>query len=127
MAVGDVELLTIHTARVFEPLKAPSRFKGGQRVGVCTSVHTGLALSRTRIGLRRFSIMRMARREAHYRGYKIDGELKGRSWVLHVHPILPDLPILRFSSFQVVQSTWPKAVGEAVRRVEELLALSINP
>jgi hypothetical protein len=90
-------------------------------------VHTGLALSRTRIELRRFSIMRMARREAHYRGYKIDGELKGRSWVLHVHPILPDLPILRFSSFQVVQSTWPKAVGEAVRRVDELLALSINP
>jgi len=26
-----------------------------------------------------------------------------------------------------VQSTWPKAVGEAVRRVDELLALSINP
>ena len=65
--------------------------------------------------------MRMARREAHYRGYKIEGELKGRSWALHVHPILPDLPI---SSFRVVQSTWPKAVGEAVRRVDELLSLS---
>ena len=65
--------------------------------------------------------MRMARREAHYRGYKIEGELKGRSWVLHVHPILPDLPI---SSFRVVQSTWPKAVGEAVRHVDELLTLS---
>jgi hypothetical protein len=64
-----------------------------------------------------FSIMRMARREAHYRGYKIEGELKGRSWVLHV----PNLPI---SSFRVVQSTWPKAVGEAVRRVDELLTLS---
>jgi len=65
----------------------------------------------------------MARREAHYRGYKIEGQLKGRSWILHVHPILPELPILRFSSFRVMQSTWSKAVGEAVRRVDELLNL----
>jgi hypothetical protein len=82
-----------------------------------------LARSRTSVGVRRFSIMRMARREAHYRGYKIEGQLKGRSWILHVHPILPELPILRFSSFRVMQSTWSKAVGEAVRRVDELLNL----
>jgi hypothetical protein len=70
------------------------------------------------------ALTRMSRNEAHYRGYKIEGAPNGRSWVLHVQPIRPELPILSTSSFRVIQSTWSKAVSEAVARIDDLLTLA---
>jgi hypothetical protein len=73
------------------------------------------------------ALTRMSRNEAHYRGYKIEGAPEGapngRSWVLHVQPIRPELPILSISSFRVMQSTWPQAVSQAVARIDDILTL----
>jgi hypothetical protein len=62
-------------------------------------------------------------RSARYRGYLIEGELKGDSWLLRVRPLRPDLPILGFSTFHVAHSMWNRALDEARERIDALLAV----
>ena len=59
----------------------------------------------------------MSQRAEHYRGYNIDGNTQGRDWSVEVHPVTPDLPILR----RVIHPAWTEALIEARARIDALL------
>jgi len=57
-----------------------------------------------------------------YRGYKIELMHDGSGWQVTVHPMRPDLPILRQFSFRPEPVPEGAALEEAKRRVDRLLA-----
>ena len=63
----------------------------------------------------------MKREVAHYRGYRIEGESDGQSWLLRVRPTKPNLPVLWLSSFRVVEPTWDRALSEAHEHIDAML------
>jgi hypothetical protein len=69
------------------------------------------------------------RQEAHYRGYRIEGVKQGEGILLGVTPARPDLPVLKYSRFRTLRSTWVKAVGVVVKYVDEafLEAAHVSP
>ena len=69
----------------------------------------------------RLSSMRLVsiRQEAHYRGYRIEGVKQGEGVLLGVTPARPDLPVLKYSRFRTLRSTWFKAVGVVVGYIDE--------
>ena len=60
-------------------------------------------------------------REVRYRGYLIEGLKQGEGLLLHVTPTRPHLPILKYSRFRTLRSTWLKAVGVVVGYIDEAL------
>ena len=67
--------------------------------------------------------MRLAsvRQEVHYRGYRIEGLKQGEGLLLHVTPTRPHLPILKYSRFRTLRSTWVNAVGVVVGYIDQAL------
>ena len=63
----------------------------------------------------------MSQRAEHYRGYDIAGNTQGRGWSVEVHPVAPDLPILRRAVFLVIHPAWTEALIEARARIDALL------
>jgi hypothetical protein len=64
----------------------------------------------------------MAKREAQYRGYKIEVEGRGQEWRVSVTPTRPELPILREHSFKTEGSTSSEgAIAVAVHRIDKVL------
>ena len=61
------------------------------------------------------------RQEARYRGYLIEGLQQGDGLLLRVTPTRPYLPILKYSRFRTLRSTWLKAVGVVVGYIDEAL------
>ena len=61
------------------------------------------------------------RQEAHYRGYLIEGLKQGDGLLLRVTPTRPGLPILEYSRFRTLRSTWVNAVGVVVGYIDEAL------
>ena len=61
------------------------------------------------------------RKEAHYRGYLIEGSKQGESILLRVTSTRPDLPTLKYSRFRTVRGTWVKAVGVVAGYIDEAL------
>jgi hypothetical protein len=59
------------------------------------------------------------RKEAHYRGYLIEGFKQGEGLLLRVTPTRPHLPILKYSRFRTLRSTWVKAVGVVAGYIDE--------
>jgi hypothetical protein len=57
-----------------------------------------------------------------YRGYKIELMHDVSGWQVTVHPMRPDLPILRQFSFRPEPFPKGAALEEAKRRVDRLLA-----
>ena len=64
----------------------------------------------------------MAKREAEYRGYLIEVQRNGAGWNVWVHPLRPELPIMRKGSFHTAVADDRQAVAEAVQRIEQLLS-----
>ena len=64
----------------------------------------------------------MAKHEAEYRGYLIEVQRNSFVWNVWVHPLRPELPILRKGSFQTAAADDRQAVAEAVQRIEQLLS-----
>jgi hypothetical protein len=65
----------------------------------------------------------MFQRDAVYRGYTIRTEAKGRCWDVSVSPTRPDLPIIFERSFTAPISDWENVIGEAVHRIDRVLAV----
>lgn len=65
----------------------------------------------------------MSHRDAVYRGYTIRAEARGRRWDVSVSPMRPDLPIIFTQSFTAPISDWENVIGEAVRRIDRVLAV----
>ena len=63
----------------------------------------------------------IVKQEAHHRGYRIEGVKQGEGLLLHVTPTRPDLPILEYSRFRTLRSTWVKAVRVVVGYIDEAL------
>ena len=63
----------------------------------------------------------MSQRADHYRGYNILGNSQGRGWSVEVHPVTPDLPILRRGVFRVIHPAWTEALIKARARIDALL------
>jgi hypothetical protein len=63
----------------------------------------------------------MSQRAENYRGYNIDGNTQGRGWSVEVHPVTPDLPILRRGVFRVIHPAWTEALIEARARIDAIL------
>ena len=66
-----------------------------------------------------------AKQEAHYRGYRIYGATRGEGILLHVTPTRPQLPVLKYSRFRTLRSTWPKAVGVVAGYIDEALSETV--
>ena len=66
-----------------------------------------------------------AKQEAHYRGYRIDGVTRGEGLLLHVTPTRPQLPVLKYSRFRTLRSTWSKAVGVVAGYIDEALSETV--
>ena len=59
----------------------------------------------------------------HYRGYKIEAELDTR-WLVRVHPMRPDLPILSFATFRVPSdASLLEVIDNAHARIDAILAV----
>jgi hypothetical protein len=65
----------------------------------------------------------MVPQEADYRGYKILLKSNGKNWIVSVCPKNPELPILRWNSFQAPLHSPEDAIAEARRRIDQLLSL----
>ena len=63
----------------------------------------------------------MAKREAQYRGYKIEIQRNSAEWTVWVRPLTPELPIMQKTSFRTVVPDEGKAIAEAVQRIDQLL------
>jgi hypothetical protein len=63
----------------------------------------------------------MPQQAENYRGYNIDGAAQRRGWSVEVHPITPDLPILRRAVFRVIHPAWTAALVEARARIDAAL------
>jgi hypothetical protein len=61
------------------------------------------------------------RQEARYRGYLIEESKQGEVLLLRVTPTRPHLPILKYSRFRTLRSTWFKALGVVVEYIDEAL------
>ena len=64
------------------------------------------------------------RQEAHYRGYRIEGVKQGEGLLLRVSPTRPDLPVLKYSQFRTLRSTWVKALGVVAGYIDEALIVT---
>jgi hypothetical protein len=59
----------------------------------------------------------LKRREAHHRGYRIEGDKKGDGIIIRVTPTragLPDLPSWRF---RTIRGSWETVVVDVVRAI----------
>ena len=63
----------------------------------------------------------IVKQEAHHRGYRIEGVKQGEGLLLYITPTRPDLPILKYSRFRTLRSTWVNAVGVVVGYIDEAL------
>ena len=61
------------------------------------------------------------RREAHYRGYRIEGFKQGEGMLLRVTPTRPCLPTLKYSRFRTLRASWEKAAGVVTGYIDEAL------
>jgi hypothetical protein len=61
------------------------------------------------------------KREAHHRGYRIEGVKQGEGMLLSVFPTRPNLPTLKFSRFRTVRGSWIKAVSVVTGYIDEEL------
>ena len=59
------------------------------------------------------------RQEVHYRGYRIEGVTRREGLLLHVTPTRPHLPVLKYSRFRTLRSTWVKAVGVVAGYIDQ--------
>ena len=66
------------------------------------------------------------RQEANYRGYRIEGVKQGEGVLLRVTPTRPDLPVLKYSRFRTLRSTWVKAVGAVVGYIDQALIETVH-
>jgi hypothetical protein len=66
------------------------------------------------------------RQEAHYRGYLIEGLKQGEGLLLRVTPTRPHLPILKYSRFRTLRSTWVNAVGVVAGYIDEALIVTAH-
>jgi hypothetical protein len=66
------------------------------------------------------------RQEAHYRGYRIEGVKQGEGLLLCVSPTRPYLPVLRYSRFWTLRSTWVKSVGVLVGYIDEAFMETVH-
>jgi hypothetical protein len=64
------------------------------------------------------------RYEAHHRGYRIEGEVSGQGFLLHVIPTLPGLLCLPWSRFRTLRAPWAKAVCDVAHYIDEAYAQS---
>jgi hypothetical protein len=62
------------------------------------------------------------RQEAHYRGYRIEGEKKGEGLILRVTPTRAGLPSLPCWRFRTLRAPWNKAVGDVATYIDQALA-----
>lgn len=67
------------------------------------------------------------RREAHHRGYRIEGETKGEGLILRVTPMRESLPNLPCSRFRTIRAPWAKAVTDVAKYIDEALTDSSRP
>ena len=61
------------------------------------------------------------RREAHYRGYRIEGFKQGEGMLLRVTLTRPCLPTLKYSRFRTLRASWEKAAGVVTAYIDEAL------
>ena len=66
------------------------------------------------------------RQEAHYRGYRIEGVKQGEGMHLRVTPTTPDLPVLKYSRFRTLRSTWINDVGVVVGYIDEAFIETVH-
>jgi hypothetical protein len=57
-----------------------------------------------------------------YRGYQIETALEGDHWLISIHPMRPDLPILRQHSFRPLPFPEGEALEQAKRRIDRALS-----
>lgn len=63
----------------------------------------------------------ISKQEAHYRGYRIEGQKRGQVIFVKVSPSRWHLPVLRFTRFRVIRSTWAKTLVEVAAYIDEML------
>jgi hypothetical protein len=61
------------------------------------------------------------KREAHHRGYRIEGVKQGEGMLLSVFPTRPNLPTLQYSRFRTVRGSWINAVSVVTGYIDEAL------
>ena len=61
-------------------------------------------------------------KEAHHRGYLIEGEKKGEALILRVTPTRAGLPNLPYRRFHTVRASWAKAVCDVAKYIDDALA-----
>jgi hypothetical protein len=61
------------------------------------------------------------KREAHHRGYRIEGVKHREGMLLSVFPTRPDLPTLQYSRFRTLRGSWDKAVSVVTGYIDEAL------
>jgi hypothetical protein len=58
---------------------------------------------------------------AHYRGCLIEGEKRGEGWCVQV-TAGKSLPLLRFTRFRSIRSSWPTTLKSVETYIDEMLA-----
>src|SRR5262245_43331727 len=61
------------------------------------------------------------KREAHHRGYRIEGVKQGEGMLLSVFPTRPNLPTLQDSRFRTLRGSWIRAVSVVTGYIDEAL------
>src|SRR5262245_5428568 len=61
------------------------------------------------------------KREAHHRGYRIEGVKQGEGMLLSVFPTRPNLPTLQYPRFRTLRGSWIKAVSVVTGYIDEAL------
>ena len=68
-----------------------------------------------------------SRHQAHHRGYHIEGEKRGRGFLLRVTPVRAGLPGLPWARFRTIRGVWDKAVCDVTRYIDDFLASHPSP